>query len=303
MRNFIRWSVVISLSLVSLTACSSGPTTRPNAVATGTFTQDGQTVNFHFKDTSASPKDDSFTGTWSGVTSGSFSGGNSISGSYDVSTDVSGPGPLTIRIVLANKKGSSLPFSATFTPSGPRPVKGLSVKQSSGSTDVEVSWDAPSSGPNPSSYLVSWSGSQSGRETTSELSYTISASAGNKLQVSVVSIISSFPKSTPVTKSISITQPWYTSPDDSTLSYKYLDPNQYSCQSFAEYGCGKIVVTASSSCFAGIYAEANHLDSNGAVIGYANDTLSALAADQIGYLEFDFTDSGSSYQVTKLHCE
>jgi len=305
MKKFISLFVIVPLCLITLSACTSGPTTPPPAPTAGSFNQSGNGMSFTFHDSSTNPYNDTYKATWSGVASGSTTGGNSKSGDYTITSTVKGPGTGSVTITLINSKGTSPVLTKSFSAQGPEAVSNLSASQEDQSTSVDLSWDAPSSGPTPSEYEVSWSGSMSGHTTTTDDNITdvLNASSGQEFTFKVTSVISGFAPSKSVQTEIKVGEPWYTSPDDSSLQYQYLESNSYSCASFALNGCGKIVIRASNDCSNGIYGEVNHLDSSGAAVGYSNDTLSALNQGQMGYLEFDFTEAGSKYVVTKLHCD
>lgn len=91
-----------------------------------------------------------------------------------------------------------------------------------------------------------------------------------------------------------------TMPGDPNLAYQWIAAP--SC-AYSTGKCTAITVVARIDCPTTVYAEVNEIDASGTVIGYSNDTLSALTAGQRGKLEFDtFDESVMKSQITKASC-
>ena len=303
-RSTIYLAVAIAFSLL-ISGCSSSipkpapkPTTAPNSVEGLKLTQVGNQVVVTFKDSSEFKATNSFEVSWKGSAKGSYLGKGTESGSYAIRTPGMTSGIVEISVHLTNEIGVGPDSSDQISMQGPSRVTHLSLEQGSG-TSVDVTWEQGTAGAKPSYYLVQWVGSGSGSEKVTETSYSIDATAGRTIRVSVTPVISGFKSPIPTTSALIIEEPWNSSPDGSQLDWRKAGGN---CQGYADYGCVRIQVHANSDCLNGIYAEANNLDANSNVTGFSNDSLGSLGRGQTAVLEMDFTESGGYYQITHLTC-
>jgi hypothetical protein len=280
----------------SVTAKQVVATTPPPKVTGIVLTQNGSHLDIIFRDKWASSALDTFSITYKGAVSGVIAQkGNNI-GFYTNTISKLKPGTLNLTIVASNSNGSSAPATSSVILKSPSMIKYLELTQN-GRSSVTANWDSVG----VDKYEIAWSGSAHGKATTADGSFDIPIHSLGNLQVSVRAISAGFPPSNWVRKSLKLEEPWNPAPDGSgDLEWKY--PSSVNCDN--SYGsCGTVMVRATTACTGGIYAEVNHLDSSGIVVGYSNDTVSALQAGQMALMQFNFTEDGSSYQLTKLLCE
>ncbi len=300
---------LITVGLISLlSGCASTtvskpkpdpkPTTAPGTVTHLKAVQEGNRVVITFADVSTFRASNSSVVSWGGVSVGKYAGKGSESGAYKVKTPAMSLGSVKVSVHLLNEIGAGPDSVKTLQITGPKPVSGLSVEQSSGTT-IYISWDVASSGPVPSYYLVQWSGSGSGSKKIQDTSFSIDGTAGKTVHVSVTAVVTGIRNSSAVAKSLRIQAPWNSSPDGDPLQWRGIGG---SCQGYSSYGCVLVQVTASSDCLNGVYIEANNMDANNNVTGYGNDSLGALRSGQSAIMEMDFTESGGYYQIVHLRC-
>jgi hypothetical protein len=271
-------------------------TTSPPKVTGIVLTQNGSRLDVIFTDKWASSASDTFSITYKGAVSGAIAQKGNSSGIYTSTISTLKPGTLNVSIVASNSIGSSAPATSSATLKSPAAIKNLELTQN-GTGSVTASWDSGG----VDKYEIAWSGSAHGKATTADGSFDIPIRSLGNLQVSVRAVSPGFPPSSWVRKSLKLEEPWNAAPDGSSvLEWKY--PSSVNCDnSFGS--CGTVMVRATTACTGGVYAEVNHLDSSGVVVGYSNDTVSALQAGQMALMHFNFTEDGSSYQLTKLMCE
>jgi len=299
--------ILLIVGLISLlSSCSSTvvnkpapkPTAAPGVVSHLKAAQVGNRVVVSFSDVSIFRSINSYVVTWKGSSVGTYAGKGTESGTYKVKTPAMSLGSVKLTVHLLNSIGEGPESSKTLQITGPKPINGLSVEQSSGTT-IDISWDAASSGPVPSYYLVQWSGSGSGSKKVQDTSFSFDGTAGKTVHVSVTAVVTGIRNSSPVAKSLQIQAPWNSSPDGDPLQWRSIGG---SCQGYSSYGCVRVQVSASSDCLNGVYIEANNMDSNSNVTGFGNDSLGALRSGQSAIMEMDFTESGGYFQVVHLTC-
>ena len=295
---------LLFISIFALSGCASSqqkpapkPTTAPGNIQELKLTQVGNQVSVQFSDPSQFRNSNSYVVSWRGSATGSYARAGSESGNYKVTTPAMVLGKVAIEVYLKNEFGNGPTSSDQINLSGPGRATHLSLTQSSG-TSIDVSWDQ-GSGPVPSYYLVTWNGSGKGSEKVTETSYSIDATSGRTLSVTVTPVIAGFKSPQPASSSIKVSEPWNTSPDGSELQWR--KAGGY-CQGYSSYGCVRIQIYATADCLRGVYSEANNLDANNNVTGYSNDSLGSLSKGQSAILEMDFTEPGGYYQITHLTC-
>jgi len=67
--------------------------------------------------------------------------------------------------------------------------------------------------------------------------------------------------------------------------------------------CSQVEVYAYQDCPSMVYIEANLIDGDDRVVGYANDTLGSLSEGQTGLMTLAFTESdGQAVSITEINC-
>lgn len=91
--------------------------------------------------------------------------------------------------------------------------------------------------------------------------------------------------------------------DLGSIAGKYLkkgvDP-EFDCKYHSR--CSVMKVYAYQDCPNGVYAEVNIVDANGTVVGWTNDTLSALREGDYGVLVFRVDDNAAGVKATEMKC-
>ncbi len=88
--------------------------------------------------------------------------------------------------------------------------------------------------------------------------------------------------------------------DSGDVYFSYGGKDQYDC---GRWACVMVQAVSTTGCPGGVYIEAAIENSNGAVVGWTNVRLGALAPDQVGAdLLEDVRGLGTSFTVNEVNC-
>ncbi len=90
-------------------------------------------------------------------------------------------------------------------------------------------------------------------------------------------------------------------PDDSNVSWRWLEDKEYKCD--RGNACSGVMIIAKDGCKNSLYAEVSLIDKNGVQIGYTNDTLSSALSMQENKMIFSsYEKEASEVRLAKISC-